>query len=105
MYSSAVDPIDIKVKAKRIPLPNPKPPFSMSNKEFEQIGRCQYQLRKNPKVSYMNYRHRARDHLKLQIALMYEILALKQPLDYEAEERENKIQALTLLIQDKKKLG
>lgn len=80
--------------ARRTPLPNPRPPFTMSDQEFENIGWNQYRLRKDPKVDFKKYKHPPGRALKLQMALMYEVLALKPPRDHEAEERAQQIKDL-----------
>ena len=94
-----------KLRPKRQPLPNPRPPFSMSNQEFQGIGLQHYRLKKDPNLRSQGYRHPPRQALRLQMALMYEVLALKAPLDHEAEERALQIQELLTQIQERKKQG
>lgn len=69
------------------------------------MGLLNYRLKKDTNLRSQGYRHPPRQAVRVQMALMYEVLALKKPLDHEAEERALHIRELKAQIRDKKKQG
>jgi len=64
----------------------------MDDQEFEEVSRFQYKLKKEkPKVGY---KYSPRKQVRLQMALMYELLGYKDPINFEEKERMEKAKEL-----------
>ena len=55
-----------------------KSPFELNQKEFDAICRRQLLLKMNEEKDARHYKHSPEKQVKLQIALLYEILGLKK---------------------------
>ncbi len=85
------------------PLPEISPPYVMDDREFEQVTRFSYNIKKDKTRRTKEYKYSPSKGVRLQMALMYELLGHKQSINFEEMDRLEKQKELQRLLDQKKK--